>query len=258
MVECNAIRDVVDMETVIVDSHKEVLPYWLREYQRLKHPLVEVRIDQHHDMSHECPALPAREGRQIFGYLEKMTHYILEYTEREINEANFTCPAFHYGFIGALYHSNPRTKEIDAYGRVSGSKFIDAPKTKKEATLIGGKRHNRIVWDENLTSLRMQGGKVAPIPQKITIDEFKKDLLGSCLPTVIGFDLDSICGIGEDGLTKEAMCNRLDKSKQVLKCVSSPKFACIARSQTPRAYVPPELVDSLQEAVVNLIEETYA
>jgi hypothetical protein len=249
---------VVEMETVIVDSHKEVLPYWLREYQRQKHPLVEVRIDQHHDMSHECPALPAREGRQIFEYLEKITNYILEYTDREINEANYTCPAFHYGFIGALYHFNPRAKDIDAYGRVSRSKFINAPKTKREATLIRGKRHNRIVWDENLTRLRIQGGKVAPIPQKITIDEFKKDLLESCFPTVIGFDLDGICGIGENGLTIEAMSNRLDKSKHILECVSSPKFACVARSQTPRAYVPPELVDGLQEDVVKLIEETYA
>jgi hypothetical protein len=248
----------MEMETVIVDSHKEVLPYWLREYQRQRYPLVVVRIDQHHDMSHECPAFPAREGRQIFEYLEKIKHYILEYTEREINEANFTCPAFHYGLIGALYHFNPRARQIDAYGRVSGSKFIEAPKTKNKTTLIGGKRHNRIVWDENLTKLRTQGGKVTPAPQKITIDEFKKDLLKSCFPSAIGFDLDAICGIGENSLTKEEMCNRIDKSRHVLECVSSPTFACIARSQTPRAYVPPLLVDSLQEAVVNLIEETYA
>jgi hypothetical protein len=106
------------METVIVDCHKEVLPYWFKEYLRLELPLVEVRIDQHHDMNHECPALPASEGRQILKYFSEIMPYILEYTKREINEANFTCPAFHYGIIGAVYHFNPRGEEIEAYGRV--------------------------------------------------------------------------------------------------------------------------------------------
>jgi hypothetical protein len=62
---------VVEIETIIVDSHKEVLPYWFREYQKLGKPLVEVRIDKHHDMSDECSALPAREGGQILGYLKR-------------------------------------------------------------------------------------------------------------------------------------------------------------------------------------------
>lgn len=245
------------METIIVDSHKEVLLYWLREYQKLKQPLVEVRIDKHHDMGDECSDLPAREGRQIFRYLEKIAPYISHYTEREINEANFTCPAFHYGVMGALYHFNPRVETIDAYGRVSGAKFIGVPKTKKEAIMISGKRSNRLFWDKRLTKLRVKGGKVAPVPEKLTIEEFKKDLLEGCFPVIIGFDLDGICAIEESDLAKENLLSRLDKSKRVLDCVPSPAFVCIARSQTPRAYVPPALVDHLQETVVNLIEKTY-
>ena len=133
------------MKTVIVDCHKEVLPYWFKEYLRLELPLVEVRIDQHHDMNHECPDLPAREGRQILKYFAEIMPYILEYTNIEINEANFTCPAFHYGIMGAVYHFNPRGEEIEAYGRVSGSGFTGAPKTKREAVPIGGKIRNRIL-----------------------------------------------------------------------------------------------------------------
>lgn len=246
------------METIIIDSHKEVLPYWLREYQKLKQPLVEVRIDKHHDMADECSALPAREGWQNFRYLEKIAPYISHYTEREINEANFTCPAFHYGVMGALYHFNPRVEMIDAYGRVSGAKFKCIPKTKKKATMVSGKRSIRLFWDEKLTKLRVQGGKVAPVPEKLTIEEFKKDLSGGCFPIVIGFDLDSICGIEEKNLEEETLLSRLDKSKKVLDCVPSPTFACIARSQTPRAYVPPTLVDHLQETVINLIDKAYS
>lgn len=50
------------MQTVIVDSHNEVLLYWIREYCRHKMPLVVVRIDRHHDMFSDCPRLSAKEG----------------------------------------------------------------------------------------------------------------------------------------------------------------------------------------------------
>lgn len=204
------------METIIVDSHKEVLPYWLKEYQKRKQSLVVVRIDKHHDMSDECSTLPAREGRPIFRYLEKIAPYISHYTDSEINEANFTCPAFHYGIMGALYHFNPRLETIDAYGRVSGAKFVGYPKTIKKPTMIYGKRSNRLFWDDKLTKLRVQGGKVVPIPEKLTIEEFKKDLSLGQFPVVIGFDLDGLCAIEEDDPSRETISNRLDKTKRVL------------------------------------------
>jgi len=245
------------METVVVDCHKEVLHHWFKEYLRLELPLVEVRIDQHHDMNHECPALPAREGRQIQEYFSKIMPYILEYAKTEINEANFTCPAFHYGILGAMYHFNPRGEEIEAYGRVRGFEFKDAPKTKREAVSIGGKLRNRIRWDEALTKLRIQGGKSIPVSEKITMEEFRRDIEESSFPTVISFDLDGICGIGERKPTREVLEKRLGRVEHVLECVSSPAFACIARSQTPRRYVPSEMVDSLQEAATNLIQTIY-
>ena len=95
------------MKIVVVDSHNEVFSHWVEEYLRLKLPLVIVRIDQHHDMNQECPVLPAREGRQIFDYLTKIMPCIYEYAKGKLNEGNFTCPAFHYGIVGALYHFSP-------------------------------------------------------------------------------------------------------------------------------------------------------
>ena len=131
------------------------------------------------------------------------------------------------------------------------------PKTKREVKLIGGKRSSRIVWDKTFTKLRIQGGKLIPTPQEIQLEDFRKDIEKSCFPVVIGFDLDAMYGIGEKDSTQEVMGKRLEKTKHVLECISSPRFACIARSQTPRPYVPPEMVDSLQEATLNLIETTY-
>ena len=95
------------MKTVVVDSHNEVFPHWVEEYLRLRLPLVIIRIDQHHDMNQGCPVLPAREGRQIFDYLAKIMPCIYEYAKGKLNKGNFTCPAFHYGIVGALYHFNP-------------------------------------------------------------------------------------------------------------------------------------------------------
>ena len=89
------------------------------------------------------------------------------------------------------------------------------------------------------------------------MEEFSRDIEESSFPTVISFDLDGICGIGERKPTREVLEKRLGRVEHVLECVSSPAFACIARSQTPRRYVPSEMVDSLQEAATNLIQTIY-
>jgi hypothetical protein len=242
------------MKTVVVDSHNEVLPHWVLEFLRLRLPLVVVRIDRHHDMSHECPVLPAREGRQIFDHLAKIMPHISEYAKRKLNEGNFTCPAFHYGIVGALYHFNPKANEINAYGRVSGDEVIDAPRTTIISSFIAGKRENRIIWDKAFTRIRLQGGKTIPYPQNLQFGSFKEDIEGCRLPVAIGIDLDGIYAMDDKGQTEEIVEKRIKKVENVLDCISTPVLACVARSQAPRTYVPPELVDHLQQIVLSLIE----
>jgi hypothetical protein len=239
------------MKIVVVDSHNEVLPYWFEEYLRSKLPLVVVRIDRHHDMNQECPTLPAKEGRPIFDYLAKIMPYIHDYAKMKLNEGNFTCPAFHYGIVSALYHFNPRENKIDAYGRIFGKEVKNAPKTTVMSRIINGKRINRIIWDRASTRLRLQGGKAIPVPQKLQLDTFKEEIEESKLPLAICFDLDGVYGVDDSGQAEEVVIRRLNKVKAVLDCISSPVFACIARSQKPRTYVPPELVDSLQKIVLH-------
>lgn len=242
------------MKTIVVASHNEILAFWLEEYLKSRHPLIVVRIDQHHDMSHGCPPLPATEGRQTFDHLIKLMPQIYEYTKRKLNEGNFTCPAIHYGIVGAVYHCNPRERNIDAYGRASKGIITDAPKTRLKASLISGRRINQIIWDSASTKLRKQGGKEVPVPQSISFAAFKKDIEGCQLPIAIGFDLDGLYGINDKGSIKEVAEKRLERVRDVLSSVSSSVWACIARSQTPRAYVPPEIVDNLQQAVLRLFE----
>ena len=242
------------MKTVIVDSHSEVFSHWIREYIDHRLSLVVVRIDKHHDMFPICPLLPAREGRGIFDYLDKMMPQICEYAKRRLNEGNFTCPAFHYGIVGSVYHFDPRKERIDAYGRVHEDRFVGAPRTKTRSTYVGGKRIEFIDWDGEEIKLKKQGRKRVPIPQSIGADAFKGDMDNSKYPIVIGFDLDGLCSIDEGDSTRKTIGMRLKRVKSLFECISSPVLACIARSQAPRAYVPPEMVDELEEAALSLME----
>jgi hypothetical protein len=77
-------------------------------------------------------------------------------------------------------------------------------------------------------------------------------------PIVIGFDLDGLYGIDEKIPPEEVVGKRLERARKVLECVSSPVLTLIARSQTPRAYVPPELIDYLQETALHFIERRFS
>ncbi|VVB68378.1 Uncharacterised protein [uncultured archaeon] len=249
--------DIGGIRTIIIDSHNEIIPHWFKEYLRRGCSLVVVRIDEHHDMFHKCPSFPAREGRQSFAFLTKLMPYLWDYCKRKVNEGNFTCPAFHYGALGVLYHFNPREKEINAYGRVFGAKLMDPPKTKEECIFEGASRSRWIVWDGAMTKLKGQCEKAAPIPKKIAWDDFRRDLEESLFPAVIGFDLDGLYGLGDKGPLEKVAGRRLERVKHILECVSSPAFICLARSQTPKAYVPPEKVDDLQSMALSLLERLY-
>jgi len=248
---------VAVMKIIVVDSHNEALPHWFEEYLRLKTPLVVVRFDRHHDMHHGCPPLPAREGRGIFDYLSRLAPYIPEYAKRKLNEGNYTCPAFHYGIVGALYHFNPAHDSIGAYGRVSDQTLINSPKTTIMTSLRSGKRINRIIWDSNFTKIILHGGKAIPVSQKMSLESLECDLKESRFPLIICFDLDGLYAMDDKGPPKRTVIKRLERVNKVLDAISSPALACIARSQTPRAYVPSEIVDHLQWAVLDILKRKF-
>jgi len=245
------------IKIIIIDPHNHIVPYWFREFLRHRCNLIVVRIDAHHDMFHYCPALPAREGREKFQFLFKLMPYLQDYCREKVNEGNFTCPGFHYGAIGAVYHFNPKENQIDAYGRVSGSETIDAPKTaEKRATFREGKG-KWIVWDENSTQLLGSSAKTIPVPRKITRNDFHRDMQDCLLPTAVGFDLDGLYGNGDRGWPDEIIKKRLDEVRKVLESVTRPQFICLARSQTPRCYIPEKIVDRAQKSALDLINEVY-
>ena len=245
------------IKIVIIDPHNEIVPYWFMEFLRHKQRLIVVRIDAHHDMFQCCPALPAREGREMFQFLAKIMPRLPDYCREKVNEGNFTCPAFHYGAVGAVYHFHPQENQIDAYGRVSGSEAIDAPKTTEKSAYPDERKGKWIVWDGTTTPLKGGSAKTVPVPRKITLNDFERDLQDCRLPIAVGFDLDGLYGNDDKGPPDEVMKKRLAGIRRVLESVAGPQFICLARSQTPRSYVPAKIVDRVQESALGLIKEIY-
>jgi len=208
------------------------------------------------------PALPAREGRGKFEFIAKLLPALQDYSRHKVNEGNFTCPGFHYDVLAALYHFHPGKNQMEAYGRVCGSETADAPKTAAvrdaHSAVYGGGGGGRIVWvDGQPQECRGCDAKIAPTPRRITLSDFKRDLQDCELPVVIGFDLDGLYGNEDRGSPEDVVKRRLDRIATVMRSVPTPAFICLARSQTPRSYVPPNLVDRLQEAALALINEAY-
>jgi len=248
--------DINGIKTIIVDPHNEIMPYWFMEFLRRKCSLIAVRIDAHHDMFHCCPALPAREGREMHHHLQRLLPYLQQYSRSQVNEGNFTCPAFHYGVMGALYHYHPGRERLEAYGRASGYETEGPPQTRVKSG-PGGSRW--IFWDGEETDLAGDEAspKTAPLPRRISLHDFQRDMQDCLHPVALGIDLDGLYGNGDRGPVESLVRRRMAGVRAVLQGVSRPAFICLARSQTPRSYIPERAVDLVQRAVLGLIREIY-
>jgi hypothetical protein len=247
---------ICGIKTVIIDPHNEIMHYWFEEHIHQKSSLIAVRIDAHHDMFQCCPAFPAKEGRQRFHFLERLLPYIQNYGRMSVNEGNFTCPAFHHGALGALYHFQPAKGRLDSYGRACGSETVDMPAT-TEKKMAGASRW--ILWDEEKNDLKGEANspKTSPLPRQISLKDFQSDMRGCLLPIVIGIDLDGLYSNMDRRPVDNIVPDRLKAVGRLLESIHRPRFICLARSQTPRSYIPADAVDKVQDATLGLIREVY-
>lgn len=96
------------------------------------------------------------------------------------------------------------------------------------------------------------------MPLRINQNDFQRDLQDCLLPIAVGFDLDGLYGNRDRGHLEKVVGKRLAGIRSVLESVPRPAFVCLARSQTPRSYIPEEVVDRLQEAALGLVREVYS
>lgn len=247
------------MRTIVIDPHNEILPYWFWESLNRRRKLIDVRIDAHHDMFQCSPALPSREGRDPFRFLASLMSRIHDYSKMMCNEGNFTCPAFHCGAVGAVYHFHPAKGRMDTYGRVSGLETLDSPGTSLKRTDASAGINRQIIWDKEATRLTGRAGsaKTSPVPRRISMNDFWRDMQDCLLPVVVGFDLDGLYGNEDRGPPERIVKERVAGVKKVLEMLPRPAFICIARSQRPRSYVPANIVDWVEDLALRLIGEIY-
>jgi hypothetical protein len=86
---------------------------------------------------------------------------------------------------------------------------------------------------------------------------FHRNLQDCLLPTTIGFDLDDLYENDDRDPPDEVMEKRLAGVRSILESGARPESICLARSQTPRSYVPTKIVDLAQESALSLIRKTY-
>jgi len=178
------------------------------------------------------------------------------YSRSLVNEGNFTCPAFHCGVLGALYHYHPGHERLEAYGRASGSDTESPPKTRVKSG-PGGSRW--IFWDGEETDLAGDEAspKTAPLPRRLSLHDFHSDMMDCLLPIVVGIDLDGLYGNSDRGPVEMLLSKRIKAVRPLLQSVGRPAFICLARSQSPRSYVPERAVDLVQNAALDLVREVY-
>jgi len=151
-----------------------------------------------------------------------------------------------------------RVAELHAvyYGRACGSETKDAPNT-IEKRETGAARW--ILWDEDETRLKGDANspKTAPLPRQISLNDFCNDMQDCQLPIAIGIDLDGIYANEDRGLVEDIVPGRLKAVGRLMESIPCPAFICLARSQTPRSYIPAKAVDRVQDATLGLIRQVY-
>ncbi|MBP7069965.1 MAG: hypothetical protein KBA97_02720 [Methanothrix sp.] len=121
----------------------------------------------------------------------------------------------------------------------------------------GGSRW--IFWDGEEIDLAGDEAspKTAPLPRHINLHDFQRDMEDCMNPVALGIDLDGLYSNGDRGPVELLLRKRIDAVRPLLQSVGRPAFICLARSQTPRSYIPGSAVDLVQRAALGLIREIY-
>ncbi len=223
---------IAGIETLVVDSHNEVLPFW---YNLDRTPAVVIHIDDHSDMS--AGSRTFDNAKREYPYAKIVT--IEDYARECLGIESFISVAMHDGKVGAVYHIAPRHDRIRAYGRIQKDEFIEVPKTAVES--------GKLKWND---------GKSLPSYDELQEHELVHEINGTSHPIILDIDLDAF-HLNQVDSPEQPYSTRMDKVKNVLQKLPKPATITIARSQTPTTYVNPMLVHKIQTDCINMLQELY-
>ena len=177
---------------------------------------------------------------------------VIEYAVRCISIASFIAPGIHHGFIGPVYHIDPRKKEICAYGRVKNQRFVSLPATTVENGLI-----RWVNPDSKRNEYRPPKAETMTLPQMV------EDLRGYSGPLIIDIDLDALYSMDIDEpdktmnlkIRKGLAMERLAVIIEAVQQIPHPGLITIARSAEDNLFTPPKLADFFQaQLLVELLK----
>lgn len=238
--------NISGIDTVIVDPHNEVLPFW---YLKDKPPATLIHIDRHADTL-DC----AESLESISDRLGKTNVDSVGYAKYYHNVASFISAAIFYQLVSSVYWINPIKYQILEFGRKRKEDDL-----KSLVTMADGK----IVWDVDCYPR-------VPHVTTVSFDEMKEDINGKS-PIILDIDLDAFeCVDDKDYKIKNykslglySLLRRsigVSKRFEILAKLSNlpkPERITIARSQTPQTYVPSSKVNYLEQKVIEELNKVY-
>ncbi|MBT4651185.1 hypothetical protein HOC13_01555 [Candidatus Woesearchaeota archaeon] len=229
------------MKIEIVNDHNEAVYHWakLEQWQNTL-----LHIDGHNDMSHKAKLL----GK--VSPTESMDEQWSVYSDNVLKISDFICSAVHYGIVNQVYWINPQVRE----GR-------DLVRYKELET----KEDYEMVWWKNVDK---RNRSIAPY-DVLSLDGLKE--IKS--PWILDIDLDAFCcdKLVQSPSEYELMQGltdfwelRLRATLENLMGLPAPEVVTVARSQGPLeegkglVWVPPSLVDKVQEMTVERLTKLYS
>jgi len=228
--------EIKGIDTFIVDPHNEALPFWY--FGPGSYPSLLIHVDKHPDTCDGVKTLRIPKDKS-------KTYADFARYAKGLNPGTLILPAIHENLVGIAYFIDPRENQI---GRLC---FTD----------IGGERITR---EDEEGKLRVRSSSGLPTIYMLDSRKAIRDInKGSqILPgnLILDIDLDAF------GCTEDQEYNRLgapfrekrfQKTFDLLKQLPKPDRITIARSQTPFAFVPPEIVSELELRVYDELEKIY-
>lgn len=224
----------------LINNHHEAFYWWWKS--RLEKATL-FHVDGHDDMGE------AKVYSKIFS----------EKDYRQLNIANFICPAVHHGIVSQIYWLNPHSEEKTLIGYGKPKTFFSEQKILES---YRGKLC-KYEWSSRDRS-RIEHGEGGIIPlDKVSIPKKR--------PLILDLDLDAFCCHRKDTLSflpvelseyqgTLKFEERIDKTMDVLAQLPKPGLITIASSQGDgmhECFVPPLMVDDVARYLAINLRKLY-
>jgi hypothetical protein len=223
---------IAGIETLIVDSHNEVLPLWYEK--KNGKPFALTHVDSHNDM--HCSLGSFYSQISLF-----KTKSLKDYS-KTLGCGEFISGAVYDEIIGSVVHILPRNKFIRLFNKIEDKDSLSSPEINKD--FLGLK------W-------KYKDQKNAHIPSYKIISE---DKLSNLLknrenPFILDIDLDAFHLYKEDNLNLD-FSDRISYTENILRKIQKPEAITIARSQTP-VFIDSRIVDLVEVSCINMLKRLY-